>query len=275
MPSGNRSAASSRDLEREARLAGPARARSGSAAGRRSAAARPRAISRSRPRKRGELGRQVVGHGIRGSAAAGSRPAAPRSRGRRSAPGRERSLSRCSPSSRSVTPVGQRALDQRPGRAPRRAPARRARRSRCAPRDARRGRRSAAAQHPFTGVQPIRTADLRARRPCLGGEALAAPRRPPRSPAERGEDHEERVPLGPDLDAALRGPRGSRDLAMPLEQRRPAVAQLLGQARRALDVGEQEGDGPGRKLGHARQVSSAHASASRIVAACSATLPQR
>ena len=43
-------------------------------------------------------------------------------------------------------------------------------------------------------------------------------------------------------------------VAMPLEEGRPRVPQLLSKPRRTLDVGEQEGDGPGRSLGHAPSV---------------------
>ena len=64
--------------------------------------------------------------------------------------------------------------------------------------------------------------------------------------AERGE---QRVALRPDRDSA--GPLDcpAKEAVMLAQERRIGVAELLEQPCRAFDVGEQEGDGPGRELG--------------------------
>ena len=76
-----------------------------------------------------------------------------------------------------------------------------------------------------------------------------APRRrqrPPRRPSER---QEERVALGVDLDAAVAGERVAQHA--PMLRQRLGVAlptQVVEQARRTLDVGEEERDGAGGEL---------------------------
>jgi hypothetical protein len=64
------------------------------------------------------------------------------------------------------------------------------------------------------------------------------------------ESDEEGIPLGIDLDAPV-GRKGVAKCAAVLGQRVGiARAQLLEQPGRTLDIGEEEGDGAGRKLGH-------------------------
>ena len=69
-----------------------------------------------------------------------------------------------------------------------------------------------------------------------------------------GERDEERIALGVDLGAAVIGECLPEHLAMARQSLRIGIAELLQQPRRPLDVGEEEGDGAGRQLGHAGQV---------------------
>src|SRR5207302_9106097 len=64
-----------------------------------------------------------------------------------------------------------------------------------------------------------------------------------------GEGDEERVAGGVDLDSAMTRPHLAQDPLMFREHLGVAVTELLQQTRRALDVGEEERDRPGRKLG--------------------------
>ncbi len=72
------------------------------------------------------------------------------------------------------------------------------------------------------------------------------------------EGNEERVALRVDLDAVVSRERFSQGAAVLREEIRVARSVLLEEPRRALDVGEEEGDGAGRKLGpgHDRAVRS-------------------
>ena len=63
---------------------------------------------------------------------------------------------------------------------------------------------------------------------------------------------EEGVALRVDLLAAVLFECGAQDPAVLGQHLAVPVSQLLEQARRALDVREEEGDGPARKLGHPR-----------------------
>ena len=64
------------------------------------------------------------------------------------------------------------------------------------------------------------------------------------------KDHEEGIALGRDLDAAA-GTDGLPDEPVVVRQQLTiGGAELLQQAGRALDVGEQECDGPGRTFAH-------------------------
>jgi hypothetical protein len=64
------------------------------------------------------------------------------------------------------------------------------------------------------------------------------------------ERHEERIPLSADLDAACLGNGSAHERRMLVPDRHIPVARLLQQPSGALDVGEQEGDRPGRQLRH-------------------------
>src|SRR5258705_8451422 len=63
------------------------------------------------------------------------------------------------------------------------------------------------------------------------------------------EDREERVTLGADLGATTAA-GDSDELVVPREQRAVLGPELLDEPRRALDVGEHEGGGPGRQFSH-------------------------
>src|SRR5262245_13018559 len=65
-----------------------------------------------------------------------------------------------------------------------------------------------------------------------------------------GEGGEERVALGVDLHAVVVRERRSEHVAVLAERVRVGVSQLVEQARRPLDVAEEEGDRPGRELSH-------------------------
>jgi hypothetical protein len=60
---------------------------------------------------------------------------------------------------------------------------------------------------------------------------------------------EERITLGADLDAALARKGGTNELVMRCQERVIAIAELVHEARRGLDVREQERDGSCRKGG--------------------------
>jgi hypothetical protein len=68
--------------------------------------------------------------------------------------------------------------------------------------------------------------------------------------ARAHEREEERVALRVDLDAVVRGERAAHEPPVIRQHLGVAVAQLLEQRGRALDVGEGEGDGAAGKLGH-------------------------
>ena len=64
------------------------------------------------------------------------------------------------------------------------------------------------------------------------------------------EGDEERVALCVHLDAVIRSESPPQLVAMLGQSRRVAVAELVQQPGRSLDVREEEGDGAARKLGH-------------------------
>jgi hypothetical protein len=90
-------------------------------------------------------------------------------------------------------------------------------------------------------------ADLRFVRPWFGRQPpLGVDGRPDRV-GRSLEDREKAVTLGLLFVAARTGDRGPDQLAVPAQQRAPAIAaQLPGESRRAFDVSEQEGDGADR-----------------------------
>jgi hypothetical protein len=101
-----------------------------------------------------------------------------------------------------------------------------------------------APEPPVPRVEAHADAHLRTLRPGFGCQrALCLDRRP--QPGRRGgEDGEEPVALGVDLDAAVRLDGRAKERRMTLHQRCVPVAELGDQARRTLDVGEEEGEGP-------------------------------
>ena len=68
-----------------------------------------------------------------------------------------------------------------------------------------------------------------------------------------GEGDKERVALRVHLDAAVIVERGSEQAAVLVERRCVAVAELVQQLRRALDVGEEERDDASRQIAGHRQ----------------------
>jgi hypothetical protein len=68
------------------------------------------------------------------------------------------------------------------------------------------------------------------------------------------EGDEERVPLGVDLDAAVARERLAQRAPVLCEHRGVAVAELMEQSRRALDISKEEGDGPLGELSHAYRI---------------------
>jgi hypothetical protein len=87
-------------------------------------------------------------------------------------------------------------------------------------------------------------------RPWLGGEPALRGRGGGHRPGSGGEGDEERVPLGADLHAVLGGEGRPQDLLVASEDGRPAVALLLEETGRPFDIGEEERDRSGEKLGH-------------------------
>ena len=110
-----------------------------------------------------------------------------------------------------------------------------------------------AADGRLAGVQAHADAHVDAARPLVRGvRALRLDRCRDRvAGARKGE--EERVALGVDLDPAERREVLAHQPAVLVEQLAVAVAELLQQQRRALDVAEDERDGPAGERGHAPQ----------------------
>jgi len=90
--------------------------------------------------------------------------------------------------------------------------------------------------------------DLAVGRPGLRGERPLRVGRRRKGIARPLEDDEEAIAFGRDLDAAVGGDRCPDQVTVTPEQRAPAFrTQRLGERGRALDVGEDEGDRPGRQ----------------------------
>jgi len=82
-----------------------------------------------------------------------------------------------------------------------------------------------------------------------GGQPLEHAGRSPECARCGRKGDEEGVPLRVDLDAAVGVEGLAQDAAMLRQRRRiPLGTQLVEQLRRPLDVGEEEGDGSGRKV---------------------------
>jgi hypothetical protein len=88
-----------------------------------------------------------------------------------------------------------------------------------------------------------------------GGERLLGRCRRAQRTGRGGKGDEEGIPLRVDLDAAVDAERGAQDAAVLRERLGVGFgAQLVQQLRRALDVGEDEGDGSGRELAERQRV---------------------
>ena len=171
--------------------------------------------------------------------------------------GSSMSFSRRSPSGKIETPSGSERADER---------ARRVREQHVAavPRGAEPGGADdveaevpLAADRRLAGVQPHPHEDGAAVRPVVRGVgALHLDGRLDRVAGAR-EGEEERVALRVDLDAAALGERVAHQPAVVGEDAVVALAELLQQRRRALDVAEDEGDGAARERGHAPSMQSA------------------
>jgi hypothetical protein len=100
----------------------------------------------------------------------------------------------------------------------------------------------------LAGVQPHADAHLHVVRPVVLGERELPGGGGLERRAGAAEDDEERVALGVDLDPANLRERRAQEAVVRREHVAVAVAaELLEQTRRALDVREQEGHGPGRQ----------------------------
>jgi manganese-dependent inorganic pyrophosphatase len=93
-------------------------------------------------------------------------------------------------------------------------------------------------------------------RPGVRAQGAQRGHRGPRGGARVGERREERVALRVVDEAALRRDRAAHQRVVLAQHARPVAAELRGQARGSLDVGEQQGDralGRARRILHARQ----------------------
>ena len=238
-----------RDLQREAGLAGAARPGQRQQAGRVEQRPATSAQLVLAPEERRELGRQVVRDGIECLRRRERRPSRPsidelvEALGARQVleamlaqvaegdvGGRLRSTSARVVSERSTWP---------PCAGPR-----------CARRGGRRCRRSHRARSPVprggrSGPGSARRAAMARQR----GRAARPPRRGgPRSPIGNATKNES--PSVPTSTPPLAPIAARHDCDGASSERRPSLAESSSEARRALDVAEEEGDGPGRKLGH-------------------------
>ena len=87
----------------------------------------------------------------------------------------------------------------------------------------------------------------------MRGECELALDRREQRVARARESDEERVALGVDLVPAVSLTRCPQQTLMIREHLRITLAKLLDEPRRPLDIGEEEGDGAGRWLGHHTQ----------------------
>ena len=102
--------------------------------------------------------------------------------------------------------------------------------------------------------------------PQVAGQVPLSGDRGPHCPNRAAEHHEEGIPLGADLDPAVRAGGTAYDHGVFVPDRPISITELLEQLGGALDIGEQEGDRPGRKLCHVRQECSASGDGSELIA---------
>jgi hypothetical protein len=103
-------------------------------------------------------------------------------------------------------------------------------------------------QNRLAGVEPHPHAHRRARRPGMLGQRFLRLRRCRDRPPRQREDRMESVALRAQLDSAVGVDRAAQEGPMDAEHRGPPIAQSARERGRALDVAEQQGDRPGRKI---------------------------
>ncbi len=235
-------------LEREPGLARSARSGQRQQPGAIQEIARPRP-ARPPDRRTRSAGSAGCSAGRRASGSAGSRRGARRGSSWKRRSGR-RSLSRCSPRSRSADAGRQHVGGERPGRLGHQdLAAVRRRRDPGGAVDVVADVRSGRPAMPSPVWRPIRTRIRRVRRPGLGGERSLAVRRPrPRPTDGRSNTTKKESPSVPTSTPPCGRERAPQQRAMALEQGAIALGpELSTEPGRALDVGEQEGHGAGRR----------------------------
>jgi hypothetical protein len=126
-----------------------------------------------------------------------------------------------------------------------------------------------AAQAPLPGVQAHPHSYRTAWRPALLSESTLSGNRGPHRGAGCAKDGEEGVTLGAHLYARVFRYRRSHDRGVPFQHGRVVGAQALEQARRALDVSEQKGDGAAwQVLRHGRHDATPGPGRSTLLAPC-------
>ena len=100
--------------------------------------------------------------------------------------------------------------------------------------------------NPLPGVEAHPDPNGEAGRPVVGGQTPLGGGRGPDGSHRAAEHREERVAHGADLHPAALGDRPANDRGMLVPDSRVPIAELLEQLGGPFDVGEQEGDRPGR-----------------------------
>src|SRR5438067_349006 len=102
----------------------------------------------------------------------------------------------------------------------------------------------------FAGVQTHPHAHGFAPGPGVPGQGMLGGNHRLGSIGGTGEDHKEGVALGAQLDAVVGCNRVAHQAALVVQDASPVVPKFLEQSGGALDVREQEGDGPARAFRH-------------------------
>jgi hypothetical protein len=105
-------------------------------------------------------------------------------------------------------------------------------------------------QPPLTRVHPHADPNGPVRGPRVSSEDALGLRRRRHRVHCRGEHGEEGVALGPEIHAVVIPDGPPQDGMVLLQHVDPSVPQGPGQVRGPFDVGEQERDRPGGKIGH-------------------------
>jgi hypothetical protein len=98
--------------------------------------------------------------------------------------------------------------------------------------------------HGLSGVNPHSNLDLYALRPSVRKERQLRLNGSEHRVARAREGHEKRVPLSVDLVTAMSGECCPQEALVVGEHERVAIAQLLDQTRRPLNVREEKRDSP-------------------------------